>query len=98
MATGTIETADPACASASGFATVLFFGRLADAFGRSATLAIPRRGCRVSDLKARLAGRGAEAVLGEPSIRVAVDQVMAAGDPWVSPGQEVAFLPAFSGG
>ncbi|WP_332766863.1 hypothetical protein [Phenylobacterium sp.] len=40
----------------------------------------------------------AMAALGDPSVRVAIGQVMAIDDPWASPGQEVAFLSAFSGG
>jgi truncated hemoglobin YjbI len=39
-----------------------------------------------------------DTAIGEPRIRAAVDRVMASNEAWVSPGQEVAFLSAFSGG
>ena len=79
---------------------VLFFGRVADTCGRSIEVAIPARGCSLADLKARIAAQveGGQDAVDAPGLRVAVDQVMAAGDPWVSPGQDVAFLSAFSGG
>ncbi|UTP38456.1 MoaD/ThiS family protein [Phenylobacterium sp. LH3H17] len=85
---------------ASGLVRVLFFGRIADVCGRSVELAIPKRGCSLTELKNRIARQveGGEAALREPCVRVAIDQVMASDDPWVSPGQEVAFLSAFSGG
>ena len=79
---------------------VLFFGRIADVCGRSIEVPLPTEGCSLKALRARIADQmdgGAEA-LNEPCIRVAIDQVMAVGDPWVWPGQEVAFLSAFSGG
>jgi molybdopterin synthase sulfur carrier subunit len=86
--------------SALSYAYVLFFGRIADRCGRSLEIAIPRDGCTVSDLKAlvdRHIDGGGDA-LGEPGLRASVDQVMCADDVWVLPGQEVAFLSAFSGG
>jgi len=85
---------------AAGHARVLFFGRIADACGRSLDVPVPQEGCSLDDFKARVAellDGGADALC-EPCIRIAVDQVMAGQDAWVSPGQEVAFLSAFSGG
>jgi sulfur-carrier protein len=92
--------AEPLENAACGFARVLFFGRIADACGRAVTVAIPLDGCSLADLKARIADtvEGGGDALREPGVRVAIDQVMAHDDPWVSPGQEVAFLSAFSGG
>lgn len=83
-----------------GRARVLFFGRVADACGRMIDIPVPPEGCSVRDLKARIASiiEGSAAPLDEPTVRVAIDQVIAGADPWVSPGQEVAFLSAFSGG
>ncbi|WP_296599703.1 MoaD/ThiS family protein [Phenylobacterium sp.] len=100
MTSDSVDLAEPPRARAGAIARVLFFGRLADLFGRSMSVIIPAEGCAVSDLRIRIAATvegGAEA-LGQPGVRVAVDQLMACGDPWVSPGQDVAFLPAFSGG
>lgn len=73
------------------FAWVLSFGQVADACGRLTT---------VANLKGRSAsqGEGGQAALGEPRVRAAIDQVLAGDDLWVSPGQPVAFLSAFSGG
>jgi molybdopterin converting factor small subunit len=92
--------AKPMPSTAAGSVRVLFFGRVADACGRSLTVAIPGGGCTVTDLKSRVAAQveGAGHALGEPCIRAAIDQVMASNGAWVSPGQEVAFLSAFSGG
>jgi len=79
---------------------VLFFGRVGDRLGRSATVAIPAEGCALSDLRARLAAslEGAAEALSAAGVRAAVDQFMAAGDVWIRPGAEVAFFSAFSGG
>mgnify|MGYP001548897997 FL=1 len=92
--------AEPLENAACGFARVLFFGRIADVCGRAVTVSIPPDGCTLGDLKARIADtvEGGGGALREPGVRVAIDQVMACDDRWVSPGQEVAFLSAFSGG
>ncbi|MBI1197946.1 MAG: molybdopterin synthase sulfur carrier subunit [Phenylobacterium sp.] len=79
---------------------VLFFGKLADRFGRMRDVDIPPGGCTVGALKPRLAA-GIEAgdVLNDADIRTAVDQQLVLNDEvHIRPGQEVAFLPAFSGG
>ena len=96
----TIASDGLTASEAAGGARVLFFGRVADACGRIADVPVPPEGCSVRDLKARIATmiEGSAAPLGEPSVRVAIDQVIAGADPWVFPGQEVAFLSAFSGG
>jgi molybdopterin converting factor small subunit len=90
----------PAPGSATASVRALFFGRVADACGRSLTVAIPKGGCTIKDLKSHVAEQveGAGRALGEPCIRAAIDQVMAPNEAWVSPGQEVAFLSAYSGG
>ncbi len=100
MTIATIPRKSATLSDAAGHARVLFFGRIADACGRSLDVPVPRGGCSLDDFKARLAellDAGADA-LSEPCIRVAIDQVMSGKDAWVSPGQEVAFLSAFSGG
>lgn len=94
------DLAEPHQSHALAVVRVLFFGRLADVFGGAMSVTIPTGGCSVSDLKARIATqvKGADEALSGLGVRVAIDQHMAGGNPWVSPGQEVAFLPAFSGG
>lgn len=100
MTVTAVTLAESSTSAASGFARVLFFGRIADVCGRSITVAIPGDGCSLGDLKTRIADlvEGGGDALRERCVRVAIDQVMAGDDPWVSPGQEVAFLSAFSGG
>jgi molybdopterin converting factor small subunit len=95
-----VDAAGPAPGVARSAVRVLFFGRIADACGRSMTVPIPSEGCSLAELKGRVARQvdGGATTLGHPCVRVAIDQVMAGHDPWVSPGQEVAFLSAFSGG
>jgi molybdopterin converting factor small subunit len=83
-------------------AHALFFGRLRDVAGCS------RRDVRVDDIVAidefrrLVAGedRDLEAALAAPSVRVAVNAVMAPASRYcmVRPGDEVAFMPPFSGG
>ncbi len=94
------HAAGPSIGLAQSFARVLFFGRIADTWGRSMTVSIPAEGCPLADIKGRIARQrgGGAAALNETCLRVAIDQVMAGDDAWVSPGQEVAFLSAFSGG
>jgi molybdopterin synthase sulfur carrier subunit len=82
------------------WAHVLFFGKVADRFGRTREVAMPLAGCSLSQIKAQLAldvEGGAEA-LGGPGLRMAVDQVLCLDGAWVTPGQEVAFFSMFSGG
>jgi molybdopterin converting factor small subunit len=79
-----------------------FFGRLRDAAGcaeRPLTLAARMPLSKVRELAA---GGDAEllAALGEPGIRIAVNDAIAphGADPLIAPGDIVAFLPPFSGG
>lgn len=79
---------------------ILFFGPISEGCGRSLDVALPSGGCFLSQLKTRIVRQagGAAQALQRPGVRVAIDQVMISGDPWVFPGQEVAFLSPFSGG
>lgn len=99
MTSLTETLAAPAAATAP--LHVLFFGRLGDVFGPRADIAIPVGGCALSTLRTLVAARvagGAEA-LAQTGVRAAVAQEMVVGrDPWIRPGQEVAFFSAFSGG
>jgi molybdopterin converting factor small subunit len=77
------------------------FGKLADRFGRVRSIAIPAGGCSIARLKDLLGDgvKGGRAALREAGVRVAIERRMAPNDEAIAhPGQEVAFLPAFSGG
>lgn len=91
---------DRAAAGAAAPLHVLFFGEVADRLGRSASISIPAAGCRLSEVRRILTARLPEAAdaLTNRGVRAAVAQELAAGDPWVLPGCEVAFFSAFSGG
>lgn len=83
-------------------ATILFFGRLRDAAGQS------RRTVRLQQAVSLAAFRNLavegdaalEQALCAPSVRVAVNAVLVTdiGACMVSPDDEVAFMPPFSGG
>jgi sulfur-carrier protein len=79
---------------------VLFFGSTAERLGaRERTVQVSPDGVGVEELK-RILAAGDETVraaLGPPT-RVAIDQVVVGEDARARPGQEVAFLPVFSGG
>lgn len=95
----TASTASPP-PPADALLHVLFFGRVADCFGRAASVPIPSEGCPLSTIRQRLIGRteGGE-VLGAPGVRAAVDRELVLRDAaWVRPDQEVAFFSPFSGG
>lgn len=79
---------------------VLFFGKLADRFGRSAHVPLPLDGCWLSQLRRGIGSlvEGGEAALADAGVRASVDREVVNGDVWVSPGQEVAFFSMFSGG
>ena len=90
----------PALGGAPASVRAMFFGPISDWYGRSLEIALPSAGCALSQLKVLIAQRieGATQALDQPGLRVAIDQAMTIGDPWVFPGQEVAFLSPFSGG
>ncbi len=78
---------------------VLLFGPLRDLAGwreRTVSPAPPT----LSALRAVLAVEDPAlgAALAGPSVKAAIDKAMVAGDPALSPGVEVAFLPPMSGG
>lgn len=81
--------------------TVLYFARLRESLGRSnECLNVPAR-ATVSALRSELVARGgnwaAELAEGR-AVRVAVNQVMVAGDAPLRDGDEVAFFPPVTGG
>jgi molybdopterin synthase sulfur carrier subunit len=77
---------------------ILFFGRIGDRLGRERRLALDGP-CTVGDLRRRLVEADPAAdILLEPGVRASVDREIAGDDMALSPGQEVAFFPVFSGG
>jgi len=80
-------------------ARVLLFGRLQDIAGWRER-GIDSAPATVAALMAQLSAED-EALgeaLAQPSVRVAVDRRIVAGDAPVGPGSEVAFMPPMSGG
>jgi len=79
---------------------VVFLGPLAERFGgRERLVGAPEQGFKLDELKALLTlGREELRPSLEPPVRAAVDREFVTGDAGVQPGQEVAFLPPFSGG
>ncbi|MFC3070230.1 MoaD/ThiS family protein [Phenylobacterium soli] len=80
--------------------SVLFFGKVADVFGRAAEVEIPAAGCSVPALKVllgELTEGGIEALCAR-GVRCAVDRDIVGDEAWIRPGQEVAFFSMFSGG
>lgn len=79
---------------------VLFFGPLRERFGaRVRRLQAPPHGLTLHQLKTRVTEGEADALAAlAPPVRVAVDKILAAPDDLIRAGQEVAFLPVFSGG
>lgn len=72
--------------------TILFFGALADRFGRARQVDLPSEGVSVAMLRRMIApdlGAGT---------RAAVDQRIAREEEVVRPGQEIAFFSPVSGG
>ena len=78
---------------------ITLLGELGARFGRDHTLELPE-GLTAGDLRRRLIEQldGAETVLSSPSVRLAVDQTIVADNAPLKSGQEVAFLPVYSGG
>lgn len=85
---------------ASPTVRVLFHGPLGNCCGGSLEVALPSAGCPLSQFKLRIVRQfeGAAQALEQRGMRVAIDHAIITGDPWVFPGQEVAFLSPFSGG
>jgi sulfur-carrier protein len=81
--------------------TVLYFARLREAVGRgSEQIVLPAGVSSVGALRDHLAARGdagASALTG-PTVRVAVNQVMAGPATPIADGDEIAFFPPVTGG
>ncbi len=78
---------------------ITLLGELGARFGRDHTLEFSE-GLTAGEVRRRLVERidGAGPALSSPAIRLAVDQTIVADDASLSAGQEVAFLPVYSGG
>ncbi len=79
---------------------VLFFGQLAEQFGRSREVEIPAEGCTIGDLRLRLTSANDHLAfaLNRPGIRAAIDQEVVGDDALVTSRQEIAFFSPVSGG
>ncbi|MGQ0559403.1 MAG: molybdopterin converting factor subunit 1 [Sphingosinicella sp.] len=78
-------------------ATILFFGRLQDEVGkRELTATLPEAVRDTQSLRAWL-GRDHPA-LNDASVRIAVNAELVSGNAPLGDGDEIAFLPAMSGG
>lgn len=79
---------------------VLFFGQLAEQFGRTREVEIPADGCTVHELRERMiaANDHLAFALHRPGIRAAVDQEIVGEEARVEQGQEIAFFAPVSGG
>lgn len=75
---------------------ILFFGSLADHFGRSLPFEIDAAGEAVAAIRARLAE--INPAVAAPGVRAAVRQLVAGEDVMVRPGDELAFFSPVSGG
>lgn len=80
--------------------TVLFFGRLADCYGREMVVGLPKEGYSVGELRRHLAALvvGGDDILDAGRMRACVDDVMVAESARLGSGQEVDFFPPVSGG
>lgn len=87
----------PSPALETDVADILFFGAVADIFGRRLSLPIPGDGVSLAELRRRLSAVGGEGVF-RAELRFAVDQVLIHGEATVRPGQQVAVMSPFSGG
>ncbi len=81
---------------------LVYLARLREAFGRAGeTLSLPKDGCSVAMVVARLRVRGgpfATELAAGRAVRVAVNHAMATPDATVRDGDEVALLPPVTGG
>lgn len=79
---------------------IVFLGELGARLGREHELDGPESGLTVAEIRRRLCEtvEGACETLGRSDIRAALDHTLVADAARVRPGQELAFLPVFSGG
>jgi molybdopterin converting factor small subunit len=70
-------------------ARIVFYGKLADRFGREVEAELPAQGCTIAALRARFPGLVERACVNDST--VGEDHV-------VEPGDRVDFLPPLSGG
>ena len=79
---------------------LLFFGPLGDLMGRTTMAAGPVGETRLADFLADLGARDARfaAALAGARLRYAVNEEIVGADATVRDGDEIAFLPPFSGG
>ncbi len=80
--------------------TVLFFGALSDVMGRQQVMALPSDGITADGLKRHLleASEDLAALVEDAPIKMAVNNTVVGGDHRLNDGDEIAFLPPFSGG
>jgi molybdopterin converting factor subunit 1 len=78
-------------------ATILFFGRLQDVLGTNALAATLPDDVRDTDAVRAWLGSDHPALC-DPSVRIAVNAEMTAGNRPVGDSDEIAFLPPMSGG
>ena len=79
--------------------TIHFYGKLADAFGRSIDLDLAEA-CSVAELRERLSHDYPDAaeMLSSGKLRACVDNAIVPADALVNPAETVEFLPPVSGG
>lgn len=81
---------------------IRYFGRLGEFLGyQQERLSLPDEVRDVATLTAWLAGRGehwANELAASRGVRVAVNHVVVGADTPLQPGDEIAFLPPFTGG
>lgn len=79
---------------------IIFFGKLADQFGRSIRFEMADDIATIAELRNALSngdGRFAE-IMADAAVRACVDGVIVTDDSLVHAGQEIAFIPPLSGG
>jgi molybdopterin synthase sulfur carrier subunit len=77
---------------------VLFFGRVADAIGRSLDVEPPPEVRTVGELRRWLGAQDGRGILLKPGVRASVDREVAPDETPLRDGAEVAFFSLFSGG
>ena len=82
--------------------TVLFFAALREQIGQeSLSVSVPVAGMSVNALRQQIEQADpvvAQALAGQPRLRVAVNKTLSTFDQLVKPGDEVAFFPPMTGG